>query len=144
MGVVVRLMEKYKVRLKTDLTKYGEGLKEGIEGYTIGEYGMWSRGSDRFVGVCFPGISTLDVLWDSLEIIDEDFLKRREDSKNKFKEDLKTAYEVEKHVGPRGGFRYLCYSYNGGHVANYFKDEAEEIEKIIKDYNIEVKVVVDD
>lgn len=136
-------MEKLKVRLKEDLTKYGEGLKEGIEGYTIGEYGMWSRGSDRFVGVCFPGVKTLDVLWDSLEIIDEDFLQKREERKRQFKEDLRTAYNVDIHVGPRGGFRYLCYSYNGGNICHGFKDEAEQIEKVLKEYNIEIKIVID-
>lgn len=136
-------MEKIKVRLNTDLTKYGEGLKKGIEGYTIGEFGMWSRGSDRFVGVCFPGIQTVDVLWDSLDIIDEEFLKRREESKIKFLEDLKTATEVEKHIGPRGGFRYLSYHYSGGYVSNAFKDEALEIEKILESYGIEVKEIID-
>lgn len=136
-------MEKIKVRLNTDLTRYGEGLKKGIEGYTIGEYDVWSRGSDRFIGVCFPDIKTLDVLWDSLDIIDEDFLKGREENKKIFLEELKTATEVEKHVGPRGGFRYLSYKTNSRCVSNCFKDEALEIEKIIKSYGIEVKEIID-
>lgn len=133
-----------KVKLKVDLTRYADGLIEGTEGETIGNYGIWSRGTDRFVGVRFPGITTIDVLWDSLEIIDGDFLKKREEAKEKFKEDLKTAYDIEKHVGPRGGFRYLSYAYNRGHVSNYFKDESEGIEKIFKEYGKEIRIVVDD
>lgn len=133
-----------KVKLKVDLTRYADGLVEGTEGDTIGAYGMWSRGSDRFVGVKFPGIATLDVLWESLEIIDEDFLKRREEEKQRFKERLKTAYDIKKHVGPRGGFRCLSYSYDGGHVSNYFKDESEQIEKIFKEYGKEIEMVIDD
>lgn len=54
--------KKIKVKLKVNLEKYGEGLKEGTIGYTVGEYGMWSKSNDNFVGVCFPGIKTLDVL----------------------------------------------------------------------------------
>lgn len=136
-------MEKIKVRLNTDLTQYGEGLKKGIEGYTIGNYGVWSRANDNFVGVCFPGVQTLDVLWKSLDIIDEDFLKRREEEKKKFLEELKTATEVEKHVGPYGGFRYLSYRCGKSHVSNHFKAEALEIEKILRSYGIEIKEVVD-
>ena len=136
-------MEKIKVRLNTDLTQYGEGLKKGIEGYTIGNYGVWSRANDNFVGVCFPGVQTLDVLWKSLDIIDEDFLKRREEEKKKFLEELKTATEVEKHVGPYGGFRYLSYRCGNSHVSNHFKAEALEIEKILRSYGIEIKEVVD-
>ena len=37
---------------------------------------MWSRANDNFVTVCFPNVATLDVLWKSLEIIDEEYLKR--------------------------------------------------------------------
>lgn len=53
-------MDNIRVKLKSDLTRYADGLLPGIEGYTIGRYGIWSRGSDRFVGVTFPGIATLD------------------------------------------------------------------------------------
>jgi hypothetical protein len=43
-----------KVRLTADLTRYHPKLQVGAEGYTVGAYGMWSRGSDRFIGVRFP------------------------------------------------------------------------------------------
>ena len=50
---------------------------------------MWSRGSDRFITVCFPDIATLDVLWSSLEIIDEKALSEQEQRKKEFEENLK-------------------------------------------------------
>lgn len=55
-------MEVIKVKLKVDLTKYNPNLIIGTIGYTIGEYDIWSRGSDRFISVCFPNIQTIDVL----------------------------------------------------------------------------------
>lgn len=52
-----------KIRLRVDLTEYLPGLVVGTEGITIGNQDMWSRGSDRFVGVHFQGKGSLDVLW---------------------------------------------------------------------------------
>lgn len=46
-----------KVKLTVDLTQYAKGLVAGTEGITAGQQGMWSRGSDRFVTVRFPGIT---------------------------------------------------------------------------------------
>ena len=51
---------KIKVKLTVDLTNYAKGLTADSEGYTVGRQGMWSRGSDRFITVNFPGIATLD------------------------------------------------------------------------------------
>ncbi|MEL7648473.1 MAG: hypothetical protein AAGU76_10300 [Sedimentibacter sp.] len=62
-----------KVKIKTDLSKYANGLLPEIEGYTVGQYGTWSNGSDRFIGVCFSGITTIDVLWEFLVIIDSEY-----------------------------------------------------------------------
>ena len=70
----------------------------GTEGITAGQQGMWSRGSDRFVTVRFPGITTLDVLWDSLEIIDEEVLKEMDRQKKLFVENLKSAKDVTLYV----------------------------------------------
>lgn len=42
-----------KVWLKVDLTKYKPGLVAGTEGTIIGNHDIWSRGSDRFIGVHF-------------------------------------------------------------------------------------------
>lgn len=70
--------ERIRVRLTVDLTEYKPDLIAGSEGYTIGSFGMWSRTFDRFIGVNFPRIGTLDVLWKSLEIIDEEYLRELE------------------------------------------------------------------
>ena len=69
----IEMEEQIKVKLLVDLTRYADGLVEGLEGYTVGSKGMWSRANDNFVTVCFSNIATLDVLWKSLEIIDEEY-----------------------------------------------------------------------
>src|SRR5262249_11216563 len=77
-------------------------------------YDMWSRGSDRFIGVRFPIAGTFDILWDSLEITDEQFLAERAVYEQKRWEQLKEAKEVVRYVGPKGGFKYLSYQYPAG------------------------------
>ena len=72
---------------------------------------MWSRANDNFVTVCFPNVATLDVLWKSLEIIDEEYLKRVKERNAKWLEELKTAKNVELNLGPKGGFRSLSFEY---------------------------------
>lgn len=37
------MKDRIKVRLNVDLTQYLKGLIAGSEGYTIGNYGTWSR-----------------------------------------------------------------------------------------------------
>lgn len=100
--------ETIKVKLLVDLTRYADGLVEGTEGYTIGSKGMWSRANDNFVTVCFPNIATLDVLWKSLEIIDEEWNRKWN---KKWREQLKTARCAKLHLDPRGGFRSLQFEY---------------------------------
>ena len=138
-------MRNIKVRLKTDLSKYSPGLLPGVEGHTIGRYGLWSRGSDRFVGVCFPGIANLDVLWESLEIIDQEYLEEITLLNKNQMEELKSAKNVVKHVGPRGGFRYLSYEYTSmerinSHVTNGSKMEAERLVKTFKEYGMKGEI----
>lgn len=133
-----------KVKLTVDLTRYANGLVAGTEGVTVGRQSMWSKGSDRFITVCFPGIATLDVLWNSLEIIDEEALKEIDRQKKLFAENLKGAKDVTLYVGPRGGFKSLSYSYidqeSGitSHTSVGFRDKAYEILDILKEYNIPV------
>ena len=98
-----------QVRLKADLTRYHPGLTPGAEGYTIGTYGTWSRSSDRFVGVCFPGITTLDVLWEGLEIIDPVRLAELAEASAARERQWLRATDVVKHLGPGGGFKGLSY-----------------------------------
>lgn len=138
-------MERIKVRLKVDLTNYLSGLVIGTEGYTIGQYGMWSRGSDRFVGVDFPGRGKLDVLWESLEIIDEEYLRRALEAEKKWQEALKTAKNVVKRVGPRGGFRSLSFEYVNsdgikGFYSTAFKSDADKLEELIAEQGISVTI----
>lgn len=133
-----------KVKLTVDLTKYANGLFAGTEGITVGQQGMWSRGSDRFVTVCFHGITTLDVLWDSLEIIDEEVLKEIDRQKNLFAENLKGAKDVILYVGPRGGFKYLSYSYTDKesginvHTSEGDREQAYKILDILQKCNIPI------
>jgi hypothetical protein len=126
------LGERIQVKLKVDLSKYLKGLVAGTEGYTIGTYGMWSRGNDNFIGVHFPGIGSLDVLWSSLEIIDEKYLKEVELQKKQRMEEYKTAQDIIMCVGPRGGFKGLRFVYtdmNGITVNQWvaFKPEADRL-----------------
>ena len=139
-------MEKnIKVKLTTDLTKYAERLISGTEGITVGRQGIWSRGSDRFITVRFPGIATLDVLWNSLEIIDEEVIQENKRQKEIFAENLRTAQDVTLYLGPKGGFRSLSYSYfdkESGitvHTSIGFKEEAYKIIEILKNHNISIK-----
>ena len=59
-----------RVKLKTDLTRYGKGLVVGIEGVTIpnAKFSIWGS-EERFVAVRFDNGFELDVLYKSLEIL---------------------------------------------------------------------------
>ncbi|MFT8322860.1 MAG: hypothetical protein ABF649_18485 [Bacillus sp. (in: firmicutes)] len=137
------MVEKIKVRLTTDLTKYLPGLVEGTEGFTVGSQGIWSRSFNRFVSVNFPGKGTIDVLWKSLEVIDEKYLQEKGEREAKRLEEYKSAKNVIKHVGPRGGFKNLSYEYidsNGAKVNTTLgiKSEAETLIEVFNSYGIEV------
>lgn len=61
-----------RVKLKVDLTKYDNRCKVGSLGYTIPDIKLSIWGSqDRFVAVKFDNGAQLDVLWNSLETINE-------------------------------------------------------------------------
>ena len=133
--------DNVKVRLKVDLTSYQSGLVVGTEGVTIGRYGIWSRNRDDFVGVKFP-TGTLDVLIDSLEIIDDAYIKKLDELKKKKMEDLKTATDIVLSLGIRGGFKYLSYKYIGGSCGNGFKKESEELIEYFKSLGKEIKTEI--
>ena len=61
-----------RVKLRGDLTEYDERCVSGAEGSTGMPLSIWARGSDRFVGVYFDSGARLDVLWESLEMVDAD------------------------------------------------------------------------
>ncbi len=136
---------RLKVRLKEDLTRYNKGLKSGIEGVTVGRQGMWSRGQDRFITVKSEGITTLDVLWSGLEIIDEVYLLELERRKQQFQKDLKTAKNVKLTLGPKGGFKSLSIEYESeGHTIHSSygsKEEAYDIIEVLKNYKIPIVTV---
>jgi hypothetical protein len=134
-------MDSIKVRLKDDLTRYHPSLRIGTEGMTEPNGGMWARGSDRFVSVRFPE-TRLDVLWTGLEIIDTKFLAERAAAKKQFHEDLRGASEVVKYIGPRGGFKCISYRIGNSSASNGFKEEAEEIESVIRSYKIPIKIEI--
>lgn len=133
-----------RVKLTVDLTKYASGLVAGTEGMTVGRQGMWSRGNDRFITVHFPGIATLDVLWDSLEIIDEAALQAIAREQEKEDLQLKSARDVIHYVGPKGGFRALSYTYTDlesgteSHISVGFRKEAYRIMEIFQQYGIPI------
>jgi len=59
-----------RVKLKEDLTRYGEGLVKGIKGVTIPNvnFSIWGK-TDRFVAVKFDNGLKLDVLYKHLDFI---------------------------------------------------------------------------
>lgn len=139
------MKKRIKVKLIADLSRYSPGLLPGVEGYTTGEYGRWSCGSDRFINVCFPGIAILDVLWKSIEVIDGEYLEEVELLQIEQMKELKSAKNVIMYVGPKGGFRHLSYEYTSidghtVHASNGFKNEAERLIEIFKQYGINVDI----
>jgi len=67
------LNDAYRVRVKltVDLTKHDSRCVAGSEGWTGYSVSGWARQFDRFVGVYFDSGARLDVLWKSLERIDD-------------------------------------------------------------------------
>lgn len=138
------MKDRIQVRLKVDLSRYLKSLVVGTEGYSIGNYGIWSRGNDNFTGVHFPGVGTLDVLWSSLEIIDKEYLEEMERLRKQRLEEYKTARGIVKYVGPRGGFKGLSFEYtdtNGQkvHYSNGFKQESEKLIEYFKELNLKIE-----
>lgn len=135
-----------RVKLKDDLTRYHPTLVVGLEGMTVPAVSMWARSSDRFCGVRFPSV-TLDVLWSGIEIVDAEYLAEAAKKKAAVLEMIKaTTKEAVKHLGPRGGFRSLSFSYTDGQGCgtNYntgFKEEAERYERLFAELRIPIRVV---
>jgi len=139
-------MKQYgiQVRLTTDLTQYHPGLVKNVEGITVPNAGMWARSSDLFVSVRFEGAGVHDILWKSLNIIDEEVNRELAKLREETREALKTARNVVQTIGPRGGFRCLSYEYDRhgtvNHTATSDREEADDLIKVFKTYNIEVTV----
>lgn len=93
-----------KVKLTVDLTRYDKRLVVGEIGYTKGP-----GRNDRFEWVKFNNGARLEVLWESLEVIDEERLKQ---AKQVREETIKnTTKEIKIMVGPKGEFQYIEYDY---------------------------------
>lgn len=134
-----------RVKLKVDLTRYDNRCKVDSLGYTIPDLKLSIWGSqDRFVAVRFDSGAQLDVLWSGLKIVDKKHLKEMQELKKKEEENLRSARNVKKVIGPKGGFRYLSYEYTNDtginvHVSEGFKDSAERLIKLFKKYKIPIK-----
>ncbi len=75
-----------KVRLIHDYTKYNEKLDKGIIGNALEtpEEQQARKPEDNFVRVEFEGITTVDVLWRGLEIIDDVYLSEKQRLKDEY------------------------------------------------------------
>jgi len=131
-----------KVTLTTDLTKYHPKLKAGIQG-TISK-GI-SRLGDRFCLVNFPEVDRpYDVLYDGLDPVKDDKYKEvHAKHAEKERQIYDSAENIVLIVGPRGGFRYLQYSYRkydiGHSVSNGDKAASERILKYFRSIGKEIK-----
>lgn len=141
-------MEKnIKVKLITDLTKYANGLTPGTEGFTVGRQGTWSKGNDHFITVHFPGITTIDVLWKSLEILDGELIREIQKQESILEEQLKTAQDVKLYLGSYGGFKTLSYTYFDKelgincHISIGTRKKAYHLLEIFQSYNIPIKEI---
>lgn len=138
-----------KVKLKVDLTKYHQSLKIGTKGVTAGRQGIWSRNQDRFITVEFPK-HTLDVLWEGLEITDEEYLNELEKYKLKEKEKFRTAKDVKLIVSRYGTLKYISYKImNYGVVRSESENLWDDIIELIKTFNeynifIEINILGND
>lgn len=128
--------------MKVDLTQYHPSMTAGTEGYTESTGGIYSRGSDRFTAVRFAEAGVRDILWTSLEVVDEDYLRRREETKRKNYEALRTARDVVLHLGPNGGFRGLHCTYDIDGCTRHdsiARDEADDVLALFREYGIPVR-----
>jgi hypothetical protein len=78
--------ERQRVKLKVNLERYGKGLVEGSEGWTIPNVKLSVWGSqDRFVAVEFDNGLRLDVLYSGLEILSKPELSNKKSTKGKLR-----------------------------------------------------------
>lgn len=118
-----------KVKLVHDYTKYNEKLDKGIIGVALEtpEEQQERKPEDNFVRVEFEGITTLDVLWRGLEIVDKGYLTEKERLKEEHLAKMQTAKNVVLTLGPKEGFKQLELFYvdNGKEVKLIIEDKKE-------------------
>ena len=85
-----------KVKLVHDYTEYNEKLEKGVEGYAFEtpEEQVSRKADDRFVKVRFEGITDVDVLWRGLEIVDSEYLEKKQAEKDDYFSQMKSAINV--------------------------------------------------
>ena len=130
----------YAVQLTVDLTRYDHRLVAGSTGTTTGGY---SRLGDRFTGVRFDNGAYLDVLWESLDITDEEYLAKKDAEQATLVEDLRKTRKAVWHQGPRGGFYAFDVEYDGAEgpvFRTYGKTEGTRIREIIEGHGIPVTI----
>jgi hypothetical protein len=101
---------------------------------------MWARGSDNFVGVYFDSGACLDVLWTGLEVVDQEVLAQGAAEEA---ERLRSAENIVRYVGPRGGFRRLSYDWSQGRVSNGFREESERLIGLFEQRGLRVRTEVE-
>lgn len=89
-----------KVKLLSDLTKYEEGLVPGIIGTAHLQKITFTDWEEQLVEVHFPNCTPIAIGWRSLEKLDKRYWEKIEKL-------IKSAYEIDYIVGPRGGFKYM-------------------------------------
>ena len=136
-------IRRIRVRLTCDLTKYMDGLVEGSEGVTVRD----DPASDRAVYVQFDGLGMLPCYWQSLEIIDEEYLAEKEAERKEWFKRLKTARHVVYRTGPRGGWRSLSFEIfhpdEGFQYDSCGRRDKDEVLEFFEKNDIPVKVVVE-
>jgi len=136
-----------KVKLVHDYTKYNERLMKGIIGVAkeTPEEQKARKVDDNFVKVEFEGITTVDVLWKGLEIVDEEYLAEKQRLKELHLLKMLTAKNIVKTIGPKEGFKKLEFIYTDEGkditLVTEDKDEADEYFAVFEKNNIEVKVI---
>lgn len=136
-----------KVKLVHDYTKYNEKLEKGVEGFALEtpEEQEARKADDHFVKVEFKGITTVDVLWRGLEIIDEPYLMEKARIKDEYLSQLKTAENVVCTFGPNGGFRSLVLDFveNGEKVHKEVVDKVEyaDFREYLEKFEIKIKEI---
>lgn len=135
-----------KVKLVHIYTKYNERLEKGVEGYAYEtpEEQKMRKADDAFVRVKFEGITEVDVLWNGLEIIDEDYLNEKEACRIAYFAQVATAKNVIYTLGPKGGFRSLELDFveNGVEVHKFIEDkeEGEAFLNALEKYSVPTKI----
>jgi hypothetical protein len=125
-----------RVRLTANLTRYDSRLTGGQEGDTTGS---GSHLGDRFTFVLFDCGAKLDVLWESVEIIDEAFLAAAKKRRDEEVVQLAQATDAVLHLGPNGGFKSLSYVVGTTRTNNGFKDDAARIMAILESHGIPIR-----